>query len=419
MTQLFDQDHPTGPRAERSRPARSPAPEPPADDELPVGASRPADAYPEPVSVAPPPEEPLDLDHYVRIPSPSGAIRRTLLVVVALVGLVGLVVGGAWTWLQRQLDPPGEPGEVVAIEVPQGTTSDEIATLLEEEGVIANATVFRYYLRWRGEGDFQAGEYELATNSAMDDVIGELAAGPAPLQFDRFTIPEGLTVAEIQASLADQIDGIEEPDVATALIRLDSPWRPPTVESWEGLLFPDTYEYGEGDEAISILQGMTEQFDSVAREVGLSPAMNLDPDTGAPVGLTAYDYVIIASLIEEETRIPEEMPMVSRVIHNRLFVGMTLGIDATVLYARGPEREGPITDADLAIDSPYNTRLNPGLPPTPISSPGRAALAAALDPAEGDWLYYVLADADGRHFFTADYDEFLEQKAASEAAGLL
>jgi UPF0755 protein len=98
---------------------------------------------------------------------------------------------------------------------------------------------------------------------------------------------------------------------------------------------------------------------------------------------------------------------------------MTLGIDATVLYARGPEREGPITDADLAIDSPYNTRLNPGLPPTPISSPGRAALAAALDPAEGDWLYYVLADADGRHFFTADYDEFLEQKAASEAAGLL
>lgn len=415
MTQLFDQDHPEGPPAEPPRAADAPR----SVDAAPRGASRPADAYPAPVAVAPPPGEPLDLDQYVRIPAPSGVIRRTLLVVVALLAIVGVLVGGAWTWLQRQLDPPGGPGELISIEIPTGATSDEIATLLEEEGVIANATVFRYYLRWRGEGDFQAGEYEVATNSAMDDVIAELAAGPAPLEFARFTIPEGLTVAEIQASLAEQIDGIEETDLATALIRLDSPWRPPTVESWEGLLFPDTYEYGEGDEALSILQRMSEQFDRVAREVGLSPAMNLDPATGAPVGLTAYDYVIIASLIEEETRIPEEMPQVSRVIHNRLFIGMTLGIDATVLYARGPEREGPITDADLAIDSPYNTRLNPGLPPTPIAAPGRAALAAALNPAEGDWLYYVLADADGRHFFTADYDEFLDQKAASEAAGLL
>src|SRR5690606_12058114 len=110
-------------------------------------------------------------------------------------------------------------------------------------------------------------------------------------------------------------------------------------------------------------------------------------------GLTAYEYIVIASMIEKEARLAEEHPMISRVIHNRLALGMNLGIDATVIYARGPERTGPLTDADLAIDSPYNTRLYPGLPPTPIAAPSRSALDAALHPADGPWLYYVLADA--------------------------
>ncbi|HSL59991.1 MAG TPA: endolytic transglycosylase MltG [Acidimicrobiales bacterium] len=408
-TRLFDQDHPDGP----------PAPRPPAAEREPAGASRPADAYPPAVAVAPPPGEPLDLDRYVRIPSPTGPLRRILAVVIVAVLVLGSLAGGAWVWLQRQIDPPGPPGELVTIEIPNGATSDEIATLLQDEGIIANATVFRYYLRWKGEGDFQAGEYDLVESSALDDVIDVLAAGPAPLEFDRFTVREGLTVAEIQDELVAAIDGIEPADVATALIRMDSPWRPLDVDSWEGLLFPDTYEYAVTDDALAVLSRMNQQFDQVAREVGLDPAMNLDPQTGAPVGLTAYDYVIIASLIEEETRIPEERAQVSRVIHNRLFIGMTLGIDATVLYARGPDRTGPLTSADLDIDSPYNTRKFAGLPPTPIASPGRDSLAAALNPADGDWLYYVLADADGRHFFTDDYDEFLEQKALSEAAGLL
>jgi UPF0755 protein len=237
--------------------------------------------------------------------------------------------------------------------------------------------------------------------------------------FGTFTVPEGLTVDETAVRLADQIEGFEVDDMGPALIRLESEWQPPGNESWEGILFPDTYEYGLADEPTEILQRMNVQFDSVARSVGLDPLMNLDPATAW--GRGAYDYIIIASMIERESRVPEEYGQVSRVIHNRLGLGMPLGIDATVLYARqleNPDAEGPITDADLALDSPYNTRLNQGLPPTPIAAPGRAALEAALRPTDGNWLYYVLASEDGRHFFTNDYDEFIAQRDKSRAEGL-
>src|SRR5690606_32370685 len=208
-------------------------------------------------------------------------------------------------------------------------------------------------------------------------------------------------------------------DMGPALVRLSPDWQRRGNASWGRLRCPDTYEYGLADEPVEILQRMNAQFDAVARSVGLDPLINLDPNTAT--GFSAYEYVIIASMIKRETRVPSEYGPVWRVIHNRLYLGMPLGIDATVLYARELERpgaEGPITDADLAIDSPYNTRLHPGLPPTPIAAPGRAALEAALNPTPGSWLYYVLANADGSHFFTDDYDEFIAQRDRSRAEGL-
>jgi UPF0755 protein len=125
----------------------------------------------------------------------------------------------------------------------------------------------------------------------------------------------------------------------------------------------------------------------------------------------------VASLIEEESKVPEERPMVARVIYNRLRQGMPLGIDATSRYEaeiEGRERG----DIDFTSDSPYNTRRVRGLPPTPIASPGRASIEAALDPAEGPWLYYVLEDAEGNHFFTESNSEFLAAKQRCEDAGL-
>lgn len=401
-SRLFDQDS-TGsaPVAERDPADRDPAGR--ADDEhLDFGD-----------------EDEFDAREYVRMTRPAGPARKIIITAVGVVVVLGVIVGGFGLWLQRQINPPGGPGQVMAVAVESGSTVDDIVDLLSEEGVVSNPTVFRYYLRWRGVDSFQAGEYSLAQNSAFDDVITALEAGPAPRQTERFTVPEGLTIDEMAERLGSEIEGIEADDIAGALIRMDTPWRPGGENSWEGLLFPDTYDYETGDDARSILERMNRQFDSVARSVGLDPAMGVNLATLERQGLTAYDYIIIASMIEKEARLPEEHALMSRVIHNRLEIGMTLGIDATVIYARGPEREGePITDADLAIDSPYNTRLNPGLPPTPIAAPSRSALEAALNPADGPWLYYVLAGADGSHFFTDDYDEFLRVRDESRAAGL-
>ncbi|MGY6502308.1 MAG: endolytic transglycosylase MltG [Acidimicrobiales bacterium] len=406
--QLFDQDQPDAPVSRRV---------PAEETEGPAGATRPAAAYPEPVELDDA-DDFVDGGRYVRIPEPSGPLRRAFYVVATFVIIVALIVAGTAVWIQRQINPPGGPGDAQTVIVPSGSTTDDIVNLLADEGIVSNPTVFRYYLRWRGEGPFQAGEYTLVQNSAFDDVITTLAAGPAAERFERFTVPEGLTLDEIAERLDDQIEGFDADEVPSALIRMESRWRPEDVDSWEGLLFPDTYEYRATEDTLSILQRMNRQFDTVATEVLFDPAINLDPNTLQYTGPSAYEYVIIASMIEKEARLPEEHALMSRVIHNRLALGMTLGIDATVIYARGPERTGPITDADLAIDSPYNTRLNPGLPPTPIATPSRSALEAARNPADGPWLYYVLADADGSHFFTDDYNEFLRVRDESRAAGL-
>lgn len=428
---LFDQDTPSprnSPASQRGDGDDQSAPAArrvTAGEAEPAGATLPAEAYPdmgEPIYLPDPDDDetagPIDARRYARISPPAGPARKLLVTFGITAVLLVVAVGGAYSWLQSQINPPGGPGDPVSLLVPSGSTVDDIASQLADEKIVSNPTVFRYYLRWKSIDSFQAGEYTLIRNSSFDDVIEVLQAGPAPEEFDRFTIAEGLTVAEITDRLASQIDGFDASQVPGALIRLRSPWRPLGIDSWEGLLFPDTYEYRVTDDAHAILERLSSQFDRVAREVGLDPFMNVDPDTLATNGLTAYQYIIIASMIEKEARLPEEHVMMSRVIHNRLELGMTLGIDATVIYARGPERTGPITDADLAIDSPYNTRLNPGLPPTPIAAPSRSALHAALNPADGDWIYYVLAGEDGSHFFTDDYDEFLRVRDESRAAGL-
>ena len=153
---------------------------------------------------------------------------------------------------------------------------------------------------------------------------------------------------------------------------------------------------------------MLDQFDEVTDDLGYGDAND--------VGRSPYEMLIVASMVEEEARLPEDQAKIARVIYNRLDQGMALGIDATLLYEIGQKAD--LTESDLATDSPYNTRLNTGLPPTPITNPGRGALDAAIHPADGPWLYYVLADEKGGHFFTDDYDEFLRQKQESEDKGL-
>ncbi|HEX6237968.1 MAG TPA: endolytic transglycosylase MltG [Acidimicrobiales bacterium] len=343
---------------------------------------------------------------------------RTLLAVLALL-VVGGVVGGffTWRWAREQIDPPGSPGETVIVEIEPGFSTAQIGDVLEENGVIRNAFVWQWYTRVNRVSSIQAGQYEMQRGSSYDEAIEALEAGPLPPDAETVTIPEGFTVGQIVARLTDAEEGVEGFAAPAVLAALNDPalrseYVPDGQTSLEGTLFPETYRIEEGDDEAALVARMVDQFDAVMGD--------LDARSRAhAVGLSPYEVVVVASLVEKETRVDEERAMVARVIYNRLDRNEPLGIDATSCYEKD-EDPCTLTAAELESDSPYNTRTRPGLPPTPIASPGRASLEAALNPADGDWLYYVLdADGDGAvHIFTADYDEFVEAKRRCEDAGM-
>jgi UPF0755 protein len=355
-------------------------------------------------------------DEWVEVGTEPSGRRKLGLVLLGLV--VGAIVlgGAAFVWFQRQVDPPGSAGEVVTVEIPEGTSTQAIGDVLEREGIIASSFVWKnWYVRFRDIGPFEAGQYQLATNSAMDDVVDALGAGPAPPPFSTVTVPEGLTVPEILARLADDERGlpevtVDELEAAVATGEVRSKYAPAGQSSLEGLLFPETYRVEARSSELSVLQQMTAQLDQVLDELNVASAQ-------ARFNLTPYEILVVASLIEEETRVDAERPKVARVIYNRLRNGIPLGIDATSRYEAelaGRDRE----DVDFESDSPYNTRRIAGLPPTPIASPGRASIEAALNPVDGPWIYYVLADDEGNHFFTDSAQEFERAKAECREEGL-
>ncbi len=354
-------------------------------------------------------------EDYVTVRRSGGRGGRRLLTVLGGSLLVLLVaLAGAGFWVSRQIDPPGEPGEVVQIEIPEGSTSDDIGTLLADEGIITSSFVWEWYIRVNGGGPFQAGLYDLRLDSSMGEVVDVLEGGPKPPEERSVTVPEGLTATETVARLADPEKGLGlDAAVLQQLLtsgEVRSRYLPEGQTNPEGTLFPETYRVGEDFDERSVLTTMIGQLDATLAELGVESAQER-------FNLTPYEVLIVASLIEEETKVDAERPQVARVIYNRLRTGTPLGIDATSRYEA--ELEGrDRSDIDFTSDSPYNTRRVAGLPPTPIANPGRASIEAALNPAEGDWLYYVLADEQGNHFFTASYDEFLAAKERCADAGL-
>ena len=229
----------------------------------------------------------------------------------------------------------------------------------------------------------------------------------------RLTIPEGYTLEQIAARVG-RIPG-RSADKFLELAnsgRVRSQFQPTGTNSLEGFLFPDTYAINpDTDDEERILRRMVERFDSIGVELGLENAET-------SLGRRPYDVLIVASMIEREARIADERPKVARVVYNRLEQGIALGIDATTRYELN-KPTGPLLKSELERDSPYNTRTRKGLPPTPISNPGRAALQAALSPEPGPWIYYVIADAEGRHTFVVTDREFQRAKAEAQRKGLI
>lgn len=338
---------------------------------------------------------PYDVEAEEYEPFPEPPRRRTALTAI-LVGVmvVVLVAGaGAFLWYRSQVDPPGEPGEQLTLTVPRGSSTIAIGEMLEENGVITNATVFRIWLRMNGGGPFQAGEYTFRRNSSFDEAVSVLEDGPN-LRFEALTIPEGFTLKQI-ADRVGRLPGRSADEFLAIANSGDvrSRYQPAEVSSLEGLLLPETYNFEEKDDERAILERMVGAMDATLDEFGYEQAPRR-------VGVSPYEAVIVASMVEREAKRNEDRAPVAGVIYNRLDRGMLLQIDATLLYARGEHRTR-VLNRDKEIDSPYNTYQHKGLTPTPIASPGRAALQAAIDPPDHEFLFYVtINDCTAETVFT-------------------
>ena len=332
-------------------------------------------------------------------PSPVARVLMVLALLGVVVGVVALV--GATL--------RGGEEEPVTVTVEEGDTLSSVADKLDEAGVVGSSTLFELQARVRGgAAQIKPGQYKLAPGESGEEILATLSSEEEDVSTFALTIPEGLTVAQVARTVETQ-GGVPAREFEEAAGRTDYGYaflEDPAVNSTEGFLFPKSYEFEGGTGAEAMVDRFLQQY--------LIETEGLDfRATQEKLNLTEYEIVTVASLIERESANPEERPKIASVVYNRIRAGMLLQIDATVQYALGRPKEN-LSLADLEVESPYNTYTNPGLPPGPIASPSRESLVAALEPAETDYLYYVLK-ADGKeHFFTNDYDEFL---AAKEEAG--
>lgn len=290
------------------------------------------------------------------------------------------------------------PGVEVEFEIKEGTALKEIASLLEEKGIIDNAFLFRLFVEQRGkEKSLIPGIYTIETNSEYEKVLDRIVAG-TPVVTYKFIIPEGYTVKQIIEMVAQEIPFIEYKDMEEAVdIGNYSYDYLKDAESLEGFLFPKTYEITIDYSARDIIEMMLAQYQFETGSLGYSFSEDK--------GFTRYDILKIASMIEKEAYVPEERGLISAVIHNRLDINMALGIDATLCYFLD-KWDGNLTETDLETDTEYNTRLYAGLPLTPICNPGLASIEAALNPADVDFLYYVVDDPERHtHHFSTNYEE--------------
>jgi UPF0755 protein len=338
---------------------------------------------------------------------PRGHRLRGIVVLLLFISLlVGLVAaGGAYYNWATGASGPRSP---VTLEIPRGASGAQVANLLKESDVIRSTFVFKLMSRFRGfRAGFQAGRYtSLTTNMTVQEVLDALKKGPAVETLPPVTFPEGLTVAQTADGVFQKLHIPRKTFVTAAHSGTYSlpPYLPAGTKTVEGFLFPNTYDFLKDVTADGVIQRLLGEFNHEASTLPWPQARTL--------GVTPYEAVIIASLIEKEARYGPDRAKIARVIYNRLKRGMLLQIDATINYALG--RSGPILLKDRQVPSPYNTYLHPGLPPTPIASPGRASLLAALAPVNGPWLYYILIDCKtGRHAFATTLTEFNRLQASA------
>jgi UPF0755 protein len=304
--------------------------------------------------------------------------------------------------------PTSTPGETVIVTVREGQTAQEVGDKLEDEGIIASGLLFRVVVALEGyDSRLVAGDYEFDKGMPTLEVIDRIRRGQtAPLVV---TIREGVRAEEI-ADLMEEKEVVSAADFLEAITQwyeFSFMYTKPYWATLEGYLFPDTYFFNRNmtaDQVVQqILENFDQRFDSELRQ------------EAAAAGMSVHTVLTLASIVEREAQLPEERPIIAEVFLTRLRRGMPLEADPTVQYALGNDPASvakygywkqDLTQADLEVDSPYNTYRNTGLPPAPICNPGLDSIRAVLNPAQTNYLYFV-ARADGSHVFAETLEEHL------------
>ena len=331
-------------------------------------------------------------------------------VVIAVVVIVLAAGFGTLRSISKPLDKNSQ--EYVIVSIPQGTSTAGIGEIIEEKGIIKSANNFKIYSKIFGySSKYQAGAYQFSPSMDMKTICEAIANGDTCNNV--FTVPEGYTELDI-ADLLSELGYVDRDKFIDALQNHDFSAKFPFLKNaqsgkykLEGYLFPATYSIDPNATEVEIIEAMLTRYSEVYTEDYRAKAKSL--------GYTDNQVMIVASLIERETKIDSDRAKVASVIYNRLKKDMPLQIDATVIYAfkLAGVNKTSLTYEDLGIDSPYNTYKNYGLPAGPIGNPGKAAIEAALNPENTDYYYYVLsAKLDGSHDFASTYEEFEELSKA-------
>ncbi|MBA4697027.1 MAG: endolytic transglycosylase MltG [Legionella sp.] len=324
-----------------------------------------------------------------------------------------LLAFGSWFSYQRYrhhqvsaslLIPPGSPSQTFLID--KHTSATKLAYLLKEKHLFHSPTLFLEYIAWRGIAhQLKAGAYCIEPGESVSEFLDKVIKGDTLIE--TFAVIEGTTVSQVSTRLKNaRFLNYQETDWNSLHYPEYPPNLPMPPNLPEGLLLTDTYHYRAGTDAKNLLQVANQHLLNYLNECWKNRASNL-PYT------TPYELLIAASIVERETALPEEKPLIASVIVNRLKRKMPLQMDPTVIYALGSRYEGKLKHADLSIDSFYNTYRYRGLPPTPIAMVGKAALDATAHPQQTHYLYFV-AKGDGSHKFSVNYDQ--QRQAISEYA---
>ncbi|PQA85656.1 endolytic transglycosylase MltG [Marinicaulis flavus] len=312
----------------------------------------------------------------------GGAVKSVLLFLAGLAALAAAALGvGGWLGY-RAATEPGPASDAVIVLLPHGSAVSTIAQQLEDEGVIKHPEIFIAAVRIRGvQGEIKAGEYEIPARSSVMEIIDQLMEGKSILHY--FTAPEGLTTAQIIRLL--NADEVLEGEV--------------TLEPGEGELLPETFAYTRGETRDGLLRRMMKDQDALLDEIWDERAMELPFSTQG-------EAIILASIVEKETGVPEERARIAAVFVNRLKRGMRLESDPTIIYGltEGEPLGRGLRVSELRKETPYNTYIIRGLPPTPIANPGAASIKAVLNPADTDDIFFV-ADGTGGHVFSSTLRE--------------